>query len=349
MYVDYRLGHRPIIRTGEPGDLMWVPPMLLEGVCFLMYASKPKMDVPDRYLGTAFFLQVEHATGFEPTEYYAVTARHLISKASEEAKDGQVWLRINYSDGKTHYLTSAISDWRSHPPEDPTDVAVLGGVPPQIDGAEPDVRFIDSGILLGEAEVAKNKVSVGDDLFLTGLFDQYNQQFERNVPIVRVGTIAAMPPPERVETRRFGRIDAYLVETRSIGGLSGSPVFIAISGRIRGGEMVVGGPSFRMLGLMHGHWNQENALADYDAAKAAEHSHLNVGIALVVPAQKILDTLAHPEFRKMHEEETKAARAGVVPVEDAIQPQEEGMPREEWDAALNRATDPVTPSDEETA
>jgi hypothetical protein len=45
----------------------------------------------------------------------------------------------------------------------------------------------------------------------------------KNVPIVRVGNLASYPS-EQIQTRAFGRMEAYLIEARSIGGLSGSPV-----------------------------------------------------------------------------------------------------------------------------
>ena len=56
----------------------------------------------------------------------------------------------------------------------------------------------------------------------------------------------AMIPDEPVTTS-LGDIKAYLVEARSIGGLSGSPAFV----RETGAE---GTGSFYLLGLMHGHW-----------------------------------------------------------------------------------------------
>ena len=47
-----------------------------------------------------------------------------------------------------------------------------------------------------------------------------------NLPIVRLGAIAAMPG-EYIKTD-WGCLRAYLIEARSIGGLSGSPVFIRV-------------------------------------------------------------------------------------------------------------------------
>ena len=72
-----------------------------------------------------------------------------------------------------------------------------------------------------------NAIGVGDEVFLTGLFANHIGQ-QRNLPIIRVGNIALMPE-EPVQHPSLGPIDAYLIEARSIGGLSGSPVFVHLA------------------------------------------------------------------------------------------------------------------------
>ena len=65
---------------------------------------------------------------------------------------------------------------------------------------------------------------MGDEVFVVGLF-RHRHGTQRNIPIVRVGNLAALTE-EKVATNDFGLVDAYLIEARSIGGLSGSPVFL---------------------------------------------------------------------------------------------------------------------------
>ena len=69
---------------------------------------------------------------------------------------------------------------------------------------------------------AKN-LGVGDEVFIAGLFTRAIGQ-ARNLPIIRMGTVAMMPDEKILFHKKM--IDAYLIESRSIGGLSGSPVFI---------------------------------------------------------------------------------------------------------------------------
>jgi hypothetical protein len=80
------------------------------------------------------------------------------------------------------------------------------------------------------------------------------------MPIVRHGNVA-MLPTEQVQTD-LGYTDAYLVEVRSIGGLSGSPVFVRHTigfpvQRTDGSSDMAfaNGPATTLLGLMHGHWD----------------------------------------------------------------------------------------------
>src|SRR5206468_4181773 len=81
------------------------------------------------------------------------------------------------------------------------------------------------------------------------------------------------------------------VECRSIGGLSGSPVFVVpgfiryIDGRVR---TATGDPQrqFRLLGLMHGHFGLK--------LDPGERERVNMGIAIVPTYNKILEVLNQP-------------------------------------------------------
>jgi hypothetical protein len=128
---------------------------------------------------------------------------------------------------------------------------------------------------------------------MTGLFAHLSGS-ERNLPIIRFGNIA-MIPDEPVPTR-IGMIEAYLIEARSIGGLSGSPAFVykRAQGRVK----------LYLMGLMHGHWDippeNKNDLAITDS-----FGSVNMGIAIVVPAKKILEVINHPELVAIRQEKDK--------------------------------------------
>lgn len=96
----------------------------------------------------------------------------------------------------------------------------------------------------------------------------------------------------------------YLVEARSIGGLSGSPVFwYRGATRLRSGTLVhvSGAPTFLLLGLVHGHYIDRGGTRDTGEPTVADRFDRrseNMGIAIVVPAKDILDTLNHPDLEQ---------------------------------------------------
>ncbi len=83
--------------------------------------------------------------------------------------------------------------------------------------------------LFATDEIIKDQnIGLGDEVFITGLFG-YVAGSQKNIPIVRVGNIAMMPD-EKVPTEGEP-MEAYLIEARSMGGLSGSPVSESGRGR----------------------------------------------------------------------------------------------------------------------
>jgi hypothetical protein len=113
--------------------------------------------------------------------------------------------------------------------------------------------------MLADSQVLKSRgIGIGDELFAVGLFVQ-RAGSTRNIPIVRTGVIAAMPSKDEPFFRHGGEYHAYLAEMRSIGGLSGSPVFVFLN-RIRTVDAgIPEGHDYGMflLGLIRGHWDLE--------------------------------------------------------------------------------------------
>jgi hypothetical protein len=148
-----------------------------------------------------------------------------------------------------------------------------------------DPKIIPTSTFLTDEVIKARNIGTGDEVFMTGLF-AYLEETEKNLPIVRMGNIALMPD-EPIATK-FGKTDAYLIEARSLGGLSGSPAFVH----------PWQGDRFYLLGLMHGHWDTPNEVSEVPVVQDAvgNTESVNVGIAIVVPAKKILEVLDHPEL-----------------------------------------------------
>jgi hypothetical protein len=200
---------------------------------------------------------------------------------------------------------SEADDWIFH--KDPNvDLAVLDWQPPR----KVDVWPFPLNQAVTPALIAREGIGVGEDVFVVGLFSRRTGK-ARNIPIIRVGNIVAMPD-EPIETAT-GLQEAYLIELLSIGGLSGSPVFTYLGGIRRkyplGVEITLTSypGAIHLIGFIHGHWDQ----ASEERIDTVRHNALdggeriNMGIAIVVPVERVLEILDYPEVRAGREKEKK--------------------------------------------
>jgi hypothetical protein len=270
---------------------MQVPDDIRKSVAFMYCRRNSGLQA----VGTTFFVGYPIEGIKDRIATYAITARHVIESIRKRGIDGQSYFRFNKREGGIGEAQLPVNEWRFS--EDArVDVAIA---PVAMDFARFDHRVLPYEMFLSDARILENGIGPGDELFFPGLFARH-QGKESSIPIMRVGNIAAMPG-ERISTREYGDIRAYLVEARSIGGLSGSPVFIHLGPtRMRGGNYVMfGGPHYYLLGLVHGHYDLNDVLDETDNLPFPDGTpglSVNMGIALVIPADDIDALLHHPDF-----------------------------------------------------
>jgi hypothetical protein len=319
---------------------MRIPPAFAECTAFLCEEKKGAAR------GTAFFVELE-----EPQRVwvYLVTARHNL----EEGAGRDIYVRVNTSPtgtvdvGVDDLLTSK-DDWFKH---DTADVAVI---PSPVDRQRYpimqipmdlaidrryrfDVAALDGrGNRVLEPMLRQNypdgiDVQVGDELFSPGLFVQSAGK-SRNLPVIRFGNIARMPGDEMVMLGTKARGDipirAYLVETHSWGGFSGSPMFWhyeynmsvpivaprwfpapesslvlpqAVPKPERIDVMWGRGWAIALLGLVSGHFDIPTKARNEDVETA-----LNAGIAIVTPSENIRELLMSDEV--VYDRKRRAAK-----------------------------------------
>lgn len=279
--------------------------------------------------GTAFFVRVE-ADLPGASFIYLVTAKHVVEKLQ-----GQDFaMRANKKDGGGQFfLGPANVRWWFHPTDDLVDLALIPWAPPDIVQFKtiPTSSFVTDDVLKG------GKVGVGSEVLMPGLF-VHLAGFKRNIPIVRIGNVA-MIPDEPVPTK-LGPMEGYLIEARSIGGLSGSPVFVRPD---------TGGPIY-FLGLMHGHWDVP--IEERDDMVEVNHDtdafgKVNMGIAIVVSATKILEVLNQPELQEMRRKGIEKIKRKHPPTLDEART--EGITGEEFEDALKKASRRVEASEPDEA
>ena len=103
-------------------------------------------------------------------------------------------------------------------------------------------------------------------------------------------------------------VNGYLIEARSIAGLSGSPVFVRPESLCTRSpktvdELAIGrwggrAAHYWLLGLMHGHWNIKMEEVDTVILDSDGIDGINAGIGIVVPAQKIFETIEYSVLYK---------------------------------------------------
>lgn len=316
---------------------MRVPDTLRSNVVFLgRLRTDDRMEKRD-LLGTAFFVTMpsDVEEGDLKHFWYIVTAKHVV-EGLQGAKCG---VRINNMDGKTASILIAPEKWWFHPTDPTVDVAVLPFGPPRDVPFDYSLFPIES--FATEENIKKASIGVGDDVFITGLF-AHNIGDLRNQPIVRTGNVALMAS-DPIPVHDY-KMAAHLIEARSIGGLSGSPAFVrqtvsaAFSptfNEFKPGQVVrelkpdewpkdaifvTGLGPFFLLGLMHGHWDIAASQKNEVLFSADRSGAVNMGIALVVPATKILETINHPELKQLRRQMHEVDKKGLPPITlDSVQ------------------------------
>jgi hypothetical protein len=320
---------RYVLEREQKERNVFVPDLIRKCVVFLGIENDDRRFRP---MGTGFFVHV----GEENIQYtHLVTAEHVVAMigekiAKEEHEQGiKGWLaaRLNVKGGGSEVVSLQGAHWWSHPdPLNPTDVAVTPWAAQR--------EYFDHfplplyGAVVGASQTGhlrRRGAGLGQEIAIIGLFRHHRGE-QRNEPIVRIGNIAAMPE-ERVWTKWCDYTEAYLVEANSIGGLSGSPVFVNLyhSGPV---SMNVGGVNqyeskdgtvdfrvYMLMGLMHGHWDLPNLTDAAIEDGKQENERINTGVGVVIPVQKIIETLYQPELAEMRKkfEEEKRRKEGATP------------------------------------
>lgn len=271
---------------------------LLKSVFFIGFKDHVKQDLTP--VGSAVYL-----CNNEATQGYAVTAAHVINELKNRGVT-EIYIFINshknkipLNDGKEGrnfappklaYETN-VNDWKMDKNDQTLDISYY---PINFSGEVIDSIAIKFDACMDNEIFTKQEIGLGEEVVITGLFHQHFGN-QKNIPIVRVGNLAALNE-EKVKTK-LGLMDAYLIEARSIGGISGAPVYFNLGhSRFMDGTVKhithAEGNGTILMGIIHGHYDEN--ISDVNDQNLYEK--INMGIAIVTPIQKAI-ALIH-EYEK---------------------------------------------------
>ena len=314
---------------------MRLPDYIKSVVCFLCVEKEGRTY----YGGTAFFVTLESKRHPELVFTYLVTAKHCVLTAY--GKYGHLKTRINLTNDRPAAVIDLPNKWVFS--DDPSvDAAVL------LIGIEEgfDVLCLESEHFANEQNIEEFGVGIGDEIVMVGLFTQ-RQGKTSNIPIVRSGTIAAMPDELLFDSKTGAEFHAYLIEVRSIGGLSGSPVFARIPPYRSMGRNEQKNEGYCMaIGLIHGHWDIDATKADDSLDDFLNDGRINMGIASVTPIQEVTKILMENEAlkkarqiqeRQLEEEQGPTLDSGFESPRDNV------FTRSDFESALKKVSRKIEP------
>lgn len=308
---------------------------ILESVIYI-YGSKQAAKEGEQAGGSGFLVGVRLEVNKAWYEAYAVTNAHVINKARPRPT-----IRLNTTSGHIDVLETQESEWIKHP--DLYDIAVL---PIEL-SVEHRFWAIDEKWLISRRMAEILSLGPGDDVFMVGRFISHAGK-QRNLPTVRFGNIATMPL-EPIEDENGIKQESFLVECRSIGGYSGSPVFFIANPAL---------PRPPYWATSHSPWRQSIHgplllgvnwchIRDYDRVFADEGKTLieppewvkaNTGMAGVIPAWHLADLLNCEGLVKKRKEEddriTEQKNASPVVLDSAEKP----FTKQDFEQALRKVS-----------
>lgn len=285
---------------------MRIPDNLKNTVCFLAVKLEEAGTEKPQYGGTGFFVSVPGELDSRLSHTYLVTAKHCIERAKTY---GNLHLRLNFIPEKTDFVDEgeaelvpmSLYDW-IYPDDDAIDIAVSPFNLLTHEAVNQVSLPIDA--LATDEKINTANIGAGDEVFALGLFTFRYGRY-KNLPIVRSGTIASMPDEPLQDESSGLDYNAYLIEARSMGGLSGSPVFATFGLGLFNATATAGVvPSPLLLGLIRGHWDlrERETIVNYSVDELLT---VNTGIAIVTPIQEVMKLLVGEELKKERRRQEK--------------------------------------------
>jgi hypothetical protein len=243
-----------------------------------------------------------------------VTAKHVVL-------EGSLFVRMTTQEGEKYVYETADKDWICHPDGDDVAVCLVSFDPKKF-----RFSYIPINDFLRLEQIPPLDIGIGDEAFIVGRFINHEGK-QRNTPTARTGIISQMPI-EPIYIRGIDQ-ECFLVEARSFGGFSGSPVFwrvLPFSGTRKIPNWKHGQIGPLLLGIEVGYILDWAEVCDpagrpiMHGGVPAQQVQINTGMMVVVPAWRLVKLLLEGEpmahrreiERQIREQEKKTPRESVA-------------------------------------
>jgi hypothetical protein len=256
----------------------------LQSIVYL-YKSPEDAENGKKVGGTGFIIEHE-LKNKNQRMYFVVTNAHVVEGISAPGA-----IRFNTIGGGTSIAQVYKSDWQFHPLGDDIAIGALNA-PPEI-FLKLQHSSISTDMFLTENIMHANDIGPGNETFVAGRFIKHDGT-KTNTPIVRCGNVSMMPQEPVVLANGHEQL-SFLVESRSLSGFSGSPVFVYANQPFPEIKNIKRG--LLLLGLDCGHLNIYESLKSRNGESITDIygdntvSVSNSGQMIVVPAWKIYEMI----------------------------------------------------------
>lgn len=263
-----------------------VPESTLD-IAVYLYHDAIKAEAGSELGGSGFLFAVDCKRLPGKSHALVVTNRHVI-------EDGATVVRLNNKDGSTSIWDFTERDWTFH--SDGTDLAIAFAP------VTSDMRYKGVGL---EDFVSREKhyaygIGAGDETLLIGRYVGADGT-QINKPTVRFGTIAQNGTTVFSDPRGRAQ-ESFLIEGKSIGGFSGSAVYVYRTPSFGQGERAAWPPM--LLGIDWSHPSYREPLRDVSGRPSQQGLYVdaNSGFMAVIPAWKITEITMTPEIAAIMDE-----------------------------------------------
>lgn len=271
-----------------------------------LYQSKHAAKKGVHYGGSGFLLAVPYEQdilGVRRSHVYVVTNSHVVREGKFTV------IRLNTLEGKTEVLPYTYSRWIDDWDKDDLALCMLD------DTILSRFRWLAplEAALIKEKYIAADGgfIDIGSEVVTIARFISHDGT-QQNIPVALFGTVSMLPwEPIRHQYKSRAKQESFLIESKAIGGASGSPVFLMPLGEAT--------PDFSnlLLGIVWGYATLDNPVKRKKTHEPMNNLYISehTSMMLVIPAWRLAEFLNRSDLveeRKKIEQEAME-EAGNLP------------------------------------